>query len=109
MWKVDESGEFRFSDATNPLQTLLFSPQPNFAALQASIIHEFQGTEVTIAEIEDFVLASTPFRTTHYKKQVLAELEREGRVAPVNPKPGRKARSFGDPDMRLRFARESEP
>lgn len=109
MWKVDESGEFRFSDATNPRQTLLFSPQPNFGALRASIIRKFQGTEVTIAEIEDFVLASTPFRTTHYKKQVLAELEREGKIAVVNPKPGRKARSFGDPDMMLRFEGTREP
>jgi hypothetical protein len=81
----------------------LFGPQPNFGALRRAIVREFQGAQVTIAEIEDFVLASTPFRATHYKKQVLAELEREGRIVAVNPKRGRKVRSFGDPDMRLRF------
>jgi three-Cys-motif partner protein len=103
MWKVDESGEFRFSDATNPRQTLLFSPRPDFDALRRSIVDQFQGKEVTVAEIEDFVLASTPFRPTHYKKQVLAELEREGKLTPVNPRPGRKTRSFGDPSMKVRF------
>lgn len=108
MWKVDESGEFRFSDATNPRQTLLFGPQPDFDALRRAILREFQGTEVTVAEIEDFVLASTPFCTTHYKKQVLAELEREGKIVPVNPKPGRKARSYGDPHMGLRFGSTRE-
>jgi hypothetical protein len=28
MWKVDESGEFRFSDATNPNQRVLFEKKP---------------------------------------------------------------------------------
>jgi three-Cys-motif partner protein len=104
MWKVDESGEFRFSDATVPEQTLLFTPQPNFEALRRAIVTRFSGTEATIDQIEEFVLADTPFRETHYKRQVLAELEREGKVTPVNPKAGRKARSYGDPSMRLRFA-----
>lgn len=104
MWKVDESGEFRFSDATNPAQALLFSPQPNFSSLRRAIVARFQGTEATIAEIEEFVLADTPFRASHYKKQVLAELEREGLIMPVNPKAGRKARSYGDPELKLRFA-----
>ncbi len=105
MWKVDESGEFRFSDATVPAQTLLFSLQPNFDALRRAIVARFEGTEVPVAEIEDYVLAETPFRVTHYKKQVLAELERDGTIEPVNAQPGRKARSYGDPSMKLRFAR----
>jgi len=104
MWKLDESGEFRFSDATVPAQTLLFTPRPNFDALRRAIVSRFQGTEVTVAEIEDFVLADTPFRPTHYKKQVLAELEREGKITAVDPKPGRKARSYSEPGMKLRFA-----
>lgn len=104
MWKMDESGEFRFSDATNPAQTLLFSPKPNFDALRRAIVDRFQGTEVSVADVEDFVLACTPFRVTHYKKQVLAELEREGKLVAVDPKPGRKARSYPDASMKLRFA-----
>jgi three-Cys-motif partner protein len=103
MWKVDESGEFRFSDATVPEQTLLFTPQPNFEALRRAIVTRFSGAEATIAEIEDFVLADTPFRETHYKKRVLAELEREGKVTPMNPQAGRRARSYRDPSMKLRF------
>ena len=64
---------------------------------------QFQGTEVSVAEIEDYVLAFTPFRTTQYKKQVLAELEREEKIVVVNAKPGRRARSYADPALRLRF------
>jgi hypothetical protein len=57
-----------------------------------------------VAEIEEFVLADTPFRETHYKKQVLAELEREGVVVPVDPKAERRAGTYGDPAMKLRFS-----
>jgi three-Cys-motif partner protein len=103
MWKVDESGEFRFSDATNPAQALLFTPRPNFDALRRAIIGQFHGREATVGEIEDFVLAWTPFRVTHYKRQVLAELEREGKITPVAPNPGRKPRSYADASMKLRF------
>ena len=39
----------------------------------------------------------------NYKKQVLAFLEREGKVSPVNPPAGRKAGTYAEPTMRLRF------
>lgn len=35
MWKVDDSGEFRFSDATDPYQLVLFEKAPNLPLLQA--------------------------------------------------------------------------
>jgi three-Cys-motif partner protein len=103
MWKVDQSGEFRFSDATNPAQGLLFTPKPDFDVLRRTILTTFSGKEVSVAEIEDFVLAETPYRETHYKKQVLAPLEREGKVVPVRPSAGRKAGTYAEPAMRLRF------
>ncbi len=105
MWKVDQSGEFRFSDATNPAQRLLFSQGPDFDELRRLILSKFAGGEATVGKIEDFVLADTPFRETHYKKQVLAALEREGKVAPVNLPRRRKAGTYADASMVLRFAR----
>jgi hypothetical protein len=107
MWKVDQSGEFRFSDATNPKQILLLDPAPDFSALRRAIVERFAGTEATVADVEEFVLAETPFRETHYKKQVLAELEKAGRLVVVSTKAGRKARSYPDPAMRIRFSADS--
>ncbi len=104
MWKVDQSGEFRFSDATNPAQELLFSPKPDFDALRRAILVRFLGKDTTVAEVEDFVLADTPYRETHYKKQVLAPLERDGKVVAVNPTKGRKAGTYAESTMGLRFA-----
>lgn len=105
MWRVDESGAFRFSDATAGAAqlSLPFTAAPNFAALKRVIVERFAGQVTTVADIEEFVLADTPFRETHYKKHVLAELERDGVVTPVDAKRGRQARTYGDPGMRLHF------
>ena len=104
MWKVDQSGEFRFSDATNPAQELLFGPKPDFEALRRTLLSNFSGKQASIAEVENFVLAETPYRETHYKKQILAPLEREGKVSAINPPAGRKAGTYAVRTMRLRFA-----
>ena len=98
-----ESGEFRFSDATNPAQELLFSPKPDFDTLRRAIVARFAGKAVTVAAVEEFVLGETPYRETHYKKQVLAPLERDRKIVPLNPPPGRKAGTYPDPTMGLRF------
>ncbi len=103
MWRVDGSGEFRFSDATNPAQLLLFSPRPDLAKLEQAICARFAGSEVTVDEIEIFVLAETAFRETHYKR-ILAALERQGAIAAIDA-PAKRRRGSFRPELRLRFAR----
>ncbi len=99
MWKIDESGEFKFSDATDPNQLVLFEKQPNFPALQAQLVTEFSGKNVAVRDIEKFVLVNTAFRETHYKN-ILKALEKEAvRLKIVKAPPGRKAGTFGDPEM----------
>ena len=75
MWRVDESGEFSFSDATDPNQTVLFAKEPQFAILRKQILDHFSGRQANVGEIEEFVLANTAFRQTHYKRQVLRPME----------------------------------
>lgn len=74
MWGVDQSGEFTFSDGTNPDQMLLFGKQPNLAVLRNEIVGRFSGAETTVGTVELFVVEATAFRETHYKP-VLKELE----------------------------------
>ncbi|MCY4108868.1 MAG: three-Cys-motif partner protein TcmP, partial [Chloroflexi bacterium] len=51
MWKVDESGEFRFSDATDRNQMVLFRAEPQSEVLRTQIIERFRDRETTIREI----------------------------------------------------------
>jgi three-Cys-motif partner protein len=103
MWKADESGEFRFSDATDPKQLVLFEKAPHLPALEANLLAEFSGADVSVREIERFVLVETAFRETHYKG-ILKVLERgAGLLKVINAAPGRRAGTFGDPAMVVRF------
>jgi len=102
MWKVDESGEFRFSDATDPNQLVLFEKTPNLPALRAQLIAEFSGKDASIGDIEKFVVAETAFRETHYKG-ILKTLEKDAALKIIHAAPNRKAGTFGDPDMTVRI------
>jgi three-Cys-motif partner protein len=103
MWKADESGEFRFSDATDPDQLVLFEKAPNLPTLQAQIIAKFSGQQVPVGDVEKFVVVDTAFRESHYKA-ILKALEKAGALIAVNAGPGRRAGTFGDPAMLVRFA-----
>jgi hypothetical protein len=103
MWKADESGEFRFSDATDPNQLVLFESVPSFPTLRARIVAKFAGRQVPVREIEKFVVVETAFRESHYKG-VLKALERDGVVSALHPGAARRAGTFADPAMMVRFA-----
>jgi three-Cys-motif partner protein len=105
MWAVDPSGEFTFSDATNPRQMVLFSGAPRYEDLRRQIMTRFADRVATVAEIEEFVLAETAFCHTHYKKQVLKPLELAdpSRIEVLNAPPGRPRGTFASPDLRIRF------
>jgi hypothetical protein len=102
MWKIDESGQFTFSDATVPEQLQLFGGSPDLRPLKHALEERFRGRQVEISEIETFVLAETPFRETHFKG-VLQQLEQVGALHVDNPPPNRRTGTFGRPQMKVRF------
>ena len=105
MWKVDESGEYSFSDATDPNQIVLFAKTPNIDKLKSQLVKQFGGKTATVEEIERFVVEKTAFRETHFKRQILRPLELAipPRIEPVNPPSNRKRGTFGDKALILRF------
>lgn len=105
MWKVDASGEFTFSDATNHDQLVLFQKEPRLDILRAQIIDHFHGKEATVQEIKEFVIEKTAFRDTH-RKTVLKEMEQSdpAGLEVVDPLPTRRKGTYPNPQMRIRFA-----
>ena len=108
MWKVDESGEFSFSDATDPKQAVLFGNEPRFDLLQRQLLDHFGGSETSVEEVEQFVLEETAFRDKHYRR-VLKELERAEppMIEVINPPPRRRRGTYPNKSMRLRFRSDS--
>lgn len=77
MWKVSPDGAYRFSDTTNPLQPVMFQAKPDYVALRRRITSRFSGQVVDVREVHDFVVQETAFLGSHYKRGVLAAMERE--------------------------------
>lgn len=104
MWKVDPDGEFRFSDATNQDQLVLFGREPAHDILRRQLRERFGGHEVTVTEVEHFVLAETAF--VNFKQEGLRPLEMANppAVTAVDPPARRRRGTYADPLLRLRFA-----
>ena len=51
MWRVDPSGRFQFSDATDRAQMTLFGDEPDIPALQELIVARFSGSPVLPLDI----------------------------------------------------------
>jgi hypothetical protein len=80
----------------------LFEKIPFLSSLQASLLARFSGKEVSVGDIERFVLVETAFRESHYKG-ILKTLEKDKLLETINAAPGRRAGTFGDSAMLVRF------
>lgn len=100
MWAVDQTGCFRYSDATNPDQEILFTVEHTWLpVLLKQIEDEFQNRKrVSIEKVKAFVDEKTMFLETHMKA-AMRSLEDESRIRPYPMKSDgkpRKKRSFPD-------------
>jgi three-Cys-motif partner protein len=102
MWKVDPGGGFTFSDATNFDQAVLFQPEPDRRALRRLVAERFAKRRATVDQIENFIVEDTPFHKGHYIR-VLASMETDGELVPVNPPPKRRKGTYPDKGLLLEF------
>lgn len=104
MWKVDEAGQFTFSDATDSSQLVMFD-EPQFEMLTRQVTSAFAGRDAAVEEVEEFVVAHTAFRETHFKSQVLKALEKATppRLTVINAKQDRRRGTF-PPGTVMRFS-----
>lgn len=76
MWKVDRTGEYKFSDRDDPEQTYLFDFQDeeHWIPVAADKIYgKFKGLTIDVANIEEFVIAETDYI---FKKGILRYIEK---------------------------------
>jgi three-Cys-motif partner protein len=101
MWAVDPTGNFRYAYARNPNQMRLFDTDPDFLSLRTELSQAFAGQTVKVEDVEEFVLLHTQFLDTHYKRQVLIPMEKEGAIE-VTASPRRNRYSY-PPNTVIRF------
>jgi three-Cys-motif partner protein len=90
MWKVDQTGGFRFSDKYNVSQLNLFKNYTEEMLMQ-ELISNFKGKEILLSEVNEFVLTETP---ACLYKNALCILEKQGSLSVTHSPAGRKKGSF---------------
>lgn len=96
-WKVDESSGYRFSDATNPLQPVLFEIDGT-PALAAEIHNHFIGKKVVVDHVKTYVEDQTSFIAPHMRKALtLLENDQKISVEPLKSN-GQKRRKGSFPE-----------
>ncbi len=83
MWAVDKSGNYRFSDLTDPAQTTLLDilNEPAWQEPAARAVYEkFKGRTVPLSHVKDYV---TIHLLPPFKKGILSRLKREGKILEV--------------------------
>jgi three-Cys-motif partner protein len=68
MWKVDDTGLFRFSDRRIGIIDMFGGPDAARARCKTEMASRLAGETMTVEEIEEFVLPETPFASSHFKK-----------------------------------------
>lgn len=92
MWKADPGGGTRFSDRFAGQQVLLAGDNTDFQPLRSALREQFAGCQVSVRDLENFVLIETPYRKAHLRRQALVPLRKEGVIEVVGQ--GSSGRGF---------------
>lgn len=83
MWKIAPSGDFSFRDRFAGME-VIFGDTVDTEPLRIDLLSQFAGQAVTIEAITDYVIASTPFASSHVKRLTLAEMQKQGLISSPN-------------------------
>jgi three-Cys-motif partner protein len=100
MCKVDPTYTYEFSDFTNPDQPYLLSHLDN-AVLQHMLTKHFEGRTVSVEEVEEYVIADTPFYK--FKSEALRPMEAAGKIVVISSDPKRRKGTFAEGKTRIHF------
>lgn len=99
MWAVDKKGGFHFSDRDDPSQKSLLADEYSQGWLAEELVRRFKDRELTVDEIEEQVLTTTP---CYQYKDALKTLERVDRLQVERPGGARRG-DFSNPTYLVKF------
>ena len=90
MWKVDRTGQFRFSDKTGFNQTFLldYDNEPSWVPEAAKTIYlKFRGKTVSVEKVYEYLITETQFLK---RTNPLKQLEKESKISKIQRPEGSK-------------------
>ncbi len=110
MWSVDPQGNFRFSDATDPQQTVLFDADPEAQLLERILSKYKDKARVRVAEIEEWVKGYTAFLRKHMRGALeLGENKGAFFVEPLKLNGKKRHGTSFPPNVVINFTRRGNP
>lgn len=104
MKKMDQAGDYRFSDASVGQPTLFRFDDPSMYS--TILFNHFKGRKTSYAELQDYALNETPFVNP---KAMLKHLENAGLIQVQSSDPKRKRGTFNeDKIIAITFAEDSQ-
>lgn len=96
MWRVNEEGDFKFSDATDPNQIILFENNEFGEQVYDLIKEKFKPGKYDVVEIKKFVEDETGFISKHFTQAMKFAEEKEKIMVDPMKRDGnkRKAKTF---------------
>ncbi len=86
MWKIDPTGDFRFSDKFAGMD-VPFGPDGSTAPLREAMLIHFAGRTVRVPDIVTWVIKETPFYSGQVKRATLKPMEDKGEIVVMRPHP----------------------
>lgn len=74
MWKVDPLGEYRFADRLANQSVLFGTSDPDMSPLRDALLQVFGGQSIRIEDVEEFVIAETPYLVSHIRRRTLVPM-----------------------------------
>lgn len=98
MWRADPIQGQAFSDLTDTRQEVLLEPSADVTPLRNLLGRRFRGSgEISIGEVERFVLMDTPYsERIHLKERTLALMEKGGLITARHPTRKRRRHTYPD-------------
>ena len=101
LWKVDPGGGIQFLDRFAGQSVLFQGDAVDVGPLRSALLARFSAQEVGVEEINEYVVADTPYASSHWKQRVLKPLEKDGLIEVTTP---RKRRLTYPAGTRVRFS-----
>lgn len=98
MWRADPIQGQAFSDLTDTRQEVLLEPSADMTPLRNALVRRFRGAgEISIGEVERFVLFDTPYsERIHLKERTLTPMEKERLITARHPHRKRRRHTYPD-------------
>jgi three-Cys-motif partner protein len=100
LWKVDPGGGVQFLDRFAGQSVLFQGDLVDVGPLRSALLDRFAGQEVSVEEINEYVVAETPYGSGHWNQKVLKPLEQDELIEVTT---SRKRRLTYPAGTRVRF------